>query len=93
MSSDAPQKGRLLPFPRKFDPPSTEGLPQAEQIPRVGPVFAAFRVKDCAVVSLPLFDILLLHLTAGPPESIELEGLLRAMIYDDVGSTPEPPGL
>jgi hypothetical protein len=55
-------------------------------------VFAAYRLKDCAVVSLPLFNILLLHLTAGPPESIELHDLLRAMIYDDAGiSTPTPP--
>jgi len=92
MSSDEPQKGRLLPFPRKFDPPTTPGLPEPAQIPKTGPVFAAFRVKDCAVMSLPLFDILLLHLTAGPPESVELHDLLRATIYDDASTKTPPAG-
>jgi hypothetical protein len=55
-------------------------------------VFAAFRVKDCAVMSLPLFDILLLHLTAGPPESVELHDLLRATIYDDASTKTPPAG-
>lgn len=68
-------------------------MPQAAQLPTLGPVYAAYRVKDCAVLSLPLLNILLLHLTAGPPESVELHDLLRAMIYDDAGnSTPPPSG-
>lgn len=45
------------------------------------------------MLSLPLLNILLLHLTAGPPESIELHDMLRALIYDDTGnSTPTPSG-